>query len=990
LTAVVRRALEALQANHAAATALASAPVEVRESVPIVFAGSDFVAQLCARDERLLADLLSSEDLQRKLAPSDFPARAPTLRARSPLSDAEVLSALRRWRRYEMVRIAWRDLAGWADLTETLSELSAFAEAAIELAVDHARQRLVSIYGEPRSADGVAQPLVVLAMGKLGGGELNFSSDVDLIFLFPEHGETDGARIVANEEFFTRLGQSVIRLLEVPTFEGAVLRVDMRLRPFGDSGPLVTSFASFEDYLPRHGRDWERYAYVKARAVTGPDFYGDLYASAVRPFVYRRYLDYGVFESLREMKMLIEREAQRRELADHVKLGPGGIREIEFVVQAFQVIRGGRERRLQTPSLLRTLEVLGASRLLPGAAVEELRAAYVYLRRLENRLQMLGDAQVHRLPEDELSRERIAVAMGAPGWDALLIELNGHRERVSHHFRLVVFGGQRDSAGVRLDLGRFWDTQAETAALAESLARAGFGDSAEAARLLLELRSSSLVRKLDEPGRKRLQALLPPLLEDIARVGEMDGGSPEAGGPSLFAGKGAAEIQLQVLRRVLRIIEAIGQRSAYFALLQENAAARRRLVELCGHGDFLAQQIASHPLLLDELIDERLWELPDRATLEAELRSRLVQLVGEDAEHLVEALRHFQRAAIFRVAVADLTGRLPLMRVSDRLTEVAEIIVEHAIELGWQQITAQFGVPMCSEGHDRRPVRICVVGYGKLGGRELGYSSDLDLVFLHDSRGEQQETTGAKPIDNQVFFVRLAQRIVHLLTMHSAAGRLYEVDVRLRPSGKGGLLVTNIDAFAEYQQREAWTWEHQALLHARAVAGARKLCARFEGIRLGVLANHVRRDTLRSEVRSMRERMRKELSKGRAPGVDERHPGGDERQPGPEERAGCFDIKQDAGGIADIEFLAQYWALLWAKDYPPVAMFSDTIRQLESVASADLVSQATVDVLTAAYRAFRSRSHHLSLAGAEAIVPATEFVAERAAVTRIWNEAMGV
>ena len=962
LKELVRRAFEALHANAAAAAALAAAPAEVRDSVPLVFAASDFVAQLCARDERLLPELLARGDLQRALAPSDFAARVFT--TPPDASEAEMLSALRRWRRHEIVRIAWRDLAGWADLPETLSDLSAFADAAIDAAVRYARQGLVLRYGEPRSAQGVVQPLVILAMGKLGGGELNFSSDVDLVFLFPEHGETDGARSIANEEFFTRLGQGVIRLLGAPTHEGAVLRVDMRLRPFGDSGPLVASFASFEDYLPRHGRDWERYAYVKARAVTAREAYAELYAAAVRPFVYRRYLDYGVFESLREMKGLIEREVERRELADHVKLGPGGIREIEFMVQAFQLIRGGRERRLQTTSLLQALQLIGTWKWLPADVVEDLRAAYVYLRRLENRLQMLADAQTHKLPEDALSRERIALAMGAADWQGLVEELNRYRERVSRQFRLVVFAGaERDSAAVRIDLGRFWDTQAETAALAESLANAGFTASDEAARLLLELRSSALVRKLDEAGRKRLQALLPPLLADVARTVATSAGS---------------EVQLQVLRRVLRIVEAIGQRSAYFALLQENAAARARLVELCGHGDFLTQQIAAHPLLLDELIDERLLaDLPSRAGLEAEARSRLEQLVEDDPEHQVEALCHFQRAAIFRIAVADLTGRLPLMRVSDRLTELAEIIVEHAIELGWRQITAQYGVPLCGEGGARRPVSICVVGYGKLGGMELGYSSDLDLVFLHDSHGEQQETDAAKPIDNQIFFVRLAQRIMHLLTMHSAAGRLYEVDVRLRPSGKGGLLVTSLGAFAEYQRREAWTWEHQALLHARAVAGAAKLRAEFETIRLEVLADHVRRDTLRTEVRNMRERMRKELSKGGATA---------DRAAGP----GSFDIKQDAGGVADIEFLAQYWALWWAKDYPPVALFSDTIRQLESVASADLVPQSTVDVLTSAYRTFRARSHHLSLAGAPAIVPATEFVAERAAVTRLWNEAMGV
>jgi len=972
LSALLQRALDALQANAAAAAALEPAPAAVRESLPLVFAGSDFVAQSCARDAKLFCALIERGDLQKTLTPADFATRAPTLTALIP--ESEALAELRRWRRHEMVRIAWRDLAGWAELPETLSDLSAFADAAITVAVQYARRGLVARYGEPRSPDGTQQPLVVLAMGKLGGGELNFSSDVDLVLLFPEHGDTDGPRSIANEEFFTRLAQAVIRLLEAPTYDGSVLRVDLRLRPFGDSGPLVASFASFEDYLPRHGREWERYAYVKARAVTAPESYAEIYASAVRPFVYRRYLDYGVFESLREMKALIEREVERRELADHVKLGPGGIREIEFIVQAFQIIRGGQDRRLQTQSLLTALALLGSWKRLPRAMAEELRAAYVYLRRLENRLQMIGDAQVHSLPEDALTRERIALAMGVSDWPALVAELNRYRELVSRHFRLVVFGvAEQDTKAVKIDLGRFWDTQAETAVLAESLARAGFAASDEAARLLLELRSSSLVRKLDEPGRKRLQALLPTLLADVARVGSAGAEAPGIAGASSADGATARpldpEAQLQVLRRVLRVIEAIGQRSTYFALLQENAAARARLVDLCGHGDFLTHQIASHPLLLDELIDERLAELPNRASLEGEVRSRLEQLSDDDPERQVEALRLFQRAAIFRVAVADLTGRIPVMRVSDRLTEIAEIIVEHAVELGWRQIAAQFGTPMCGEGASRRPVNICAVGYGKLGGMELGYSSDLDLVFLHDSHGEQQETAGGRPIDNQLFFVRLAQRIVHLLTMHSAAGRLYEVDVRLRPSGKGGLLVTSITAFAEYQRSEAWTWEHQALLHARAVAGAARLRSDFEIVRLEVLADHVKRETLRTEVRNMRERMRKELSKG---------------------SAGHFDIKQDAGGVADIEFLAQYWALRWAKDYPPVVLFSDTIRQLESVASADLVPQATVDELTAAYRAFRGRSHHLSLAGAGAIVPESEFVAERAAVTRIWNEAMGV
>jgi glutamate-ammonia-ligase adenylyltransferase len=923
-------------------------PPAVRDSLLIVFAASDFVAQSCARDPELLSDLIGPYRLTSCSAAGEYAARAP---ATGSGSDVDMLSALRRWRRRELVRIAWRALAGWAGVEETLADLSDFADTAIRVSVEHARRSLVVRYGEPRAPSGAVQPLLVLAMGKLGGRELNFSSDVDLVLLFPEHGETDGLRPIANEEFFTRLGQGMIRLLETATEDGFTLRVDMRLRPFGDSGPLVTSFASLEDYLPLHGRDWERYAYVKARPVTAPERYAEIHASALGPFVYRRYLDYGVFESLREMKALIEREVERRELAGHVKLGPGGIREIEFIVQAFQLIRGGRERRLQTTSLLHALATLGELQLIPVAAAAELRAAYLYLRRLENSLQMLCDAQTHQLPADGLSRERIALAMGASDWEALLAELGRHQACVSGHFDRFVFGASgRGATAVRIDLGRLWATQAEGAVLAESLGRAGFADAAQAAQMLLALRASALVRKLDEAGRQRLQALLPRLLEDIGA-----------------AGLAAAE-QLSVLRRIIAILEATGKRSAYFALLRENQAARARLIEICRHGDFLVRQIASYPLLLDELVDERLLsDLPGREALARELQGAMEQLHEDDPERQVEALCHFQRAAIFRIAVADLTGRLPLMRVSDRLTDIAELIIARAMELAWGQITAQFGVPHCGEGAERRAVSICAVGYGKLGGLELGYASDLDLVFLHDSRGERQETDGSRPIDNPLFFVRLAQRMVHLLTVHSAAGRLYEVDVRLRPSGKGGLLVTQIDAFADYQRREAWTWEHQALLHARAVAGAPALCAEFERTRIDVLRYAVRRESLREEVRSMRERMRRELSK---------------------RGNGRLDLKQDAGGIADIEFLAQYWALKWARDYPPVAMFSDTIRQLESVASADLVPQTTVDVLTAAYRAYRTRMHHLSLAGEGGVISANEFTAERAAVTAVWEDVM--
>ena len=927
------------------------ASARVSQSAAAVFAASEFVAQACERNEALLRDLIESGDLEAAIPDiaQYYAQRRPVFESTEP-TEAEVMHALRQWRTREQVRIAWRDLAGFAEIGETLKSQSAFADAAIAVAHRQARRLTMERHGAPRSAEGVEQELIVVGMGKLGGGELNFSSDIDLVFLFPESGETEGPRSLANEDFFTRMGQCLIRLLGARTEHGFVFRVDMRLRPFGDSGPLVSSFAAFDDYLQMQGRDWERYAWIKARPITGIESYARIYNAAVRPFVYRRYLDFGVFASLREMKALIEREVERRELSDNVKLGPGGIREIEFLVQALQLIRGGQDAGLRTRSLYEALARLDELRLLPAAAVLELRAAYEYLRRVENRLQIKADAQTHVLPRVPAEQALLAASMGEPDWPALLQKLDAHRARVAHHFRLVISAQAQEGAvapaAPLIDLVSLDDSVAAAPALAQDLTRAGWEDprlASAAAEQLLTLRGSGFVRRLNDAGRRRLQALLPKLVA-------LCGAQPEP---------------LAVLGRVLNVIEAIGQRSAYFALLNERPDARVRLVTLCGTGDFLSRQLAATPVLLDELLDERQFDtLPGRAALAKELDARLASSQEDEPERQVESLRHFQRAAVFRVAVADLTGRLPVMRVSDHLTDIAELILERVLQLSLQQISAQYGTPMCGEGEARRAVAIGAAGYGKLGGRELGYASDLDLVFLHDSAGERQETEGTACIDNQIFFMRLAQRIVHLLTMHSHAGRLYEVDVRLRPSGKGGMHVTSINAFAEYQRREAWTWEHQALLHARAVAGAPPLRAAFEAVRAEVLQHHVKREALREEVRKMRERMRRELSRG-----------------GP----GRFDIKQDAGGVADIEFLAQYWALEWALRYPPVMMFSDTIRQLESVASADLVPQLTVDQLTNAYRAYRERTHRLALADAQAVVDAEEFVPERAAVSAVWR-----
>jgi len=917
----------------------------VARSLAVVWTCSDFVADACLRDAALLPWLCVAGRLE-QAATVEALERDLDEALASNGDDPRFMDALRRFRRRQLVRIAWRDLAGLADVETVLQELSLLADVCIGAACRRAAATLEVRHGVPRDADGNPLDLMVLGMGKLGGGELNFSSDIDLVFLFPGHGETTGPRPMEFEEYFARVGRRVAQLLGTVTAEGFVYRVDLRLRPFGESGPEVVSFDAFEDYLQQHGRDWERYAYVKARPVHGAAAFDELYRNVLRPFVFRRYLDFGVFESLRGMKELIAREVERRELRDNVKLGPGGIREIEFVVQAFQLIRGGGKPALQTRRLLEALPLLAGQKLLAPGAVEELGDSYRFLRRVENRLQERNDEQTHDLPQDEAGRARLALAMNAPDWPTLAAQIERHRRRVSAHFQSLIFAPAEPGSAAATDraLAALLEPGLEGTGRRDLLRGIGIQDADEVLARLEVLRESAYWQRLDETGRRRLQTLLPELLRAIA------GGANEA----------------VALGRVLHVIERIGGRTVYLALLNENPVARRRLVELCAQSQFLTDRIAAFPLLLDELLDERLFEsVPSRAEFEQDLRARMAGAGADDPERQVDLLREFQRAAVFRVAVPDLTGRLPLMKVSDRLTDIAGLICAEALALAWEQIVARHGVPRCGPSEaELVEAGLIIVAYGKFGGIELGYGSDLDLVFLHDSAGEVQRTSGPKVVDNGVFFMRLVQRLVHLLTVHSAAGRLYEVDTRLRPSGKGGLLVQGLEGFGEYQRSEAWTWEHQALLRARVVAGGAALRVRFESLRCDLLRYAVRRDTLREDVRAMRERMRAELSKP---------------------RPGEFDLKRDAGGITDIEFLAQYWTLLWAERYPDLVTFSDNIRQLESLASADLVPQATVDVLTAAYRAYRQRLHHLSLEQAGSAVPESEFAAERAAVSATWN-----
>jgi [glutamine synthetase] adenylyltransferase / [glutamine synthetase]-adenylyl-L-tyrosine phosphorylase len=902
-----------------------------RAQLPRIVAASEFVAQALIQDPAALARSDANAHYEEQVAAAQ--------------SVEQALFLLREWRRREMVRIAWCDIAGTAAVAETLRAVSDLADATIRAAVASAERHLLPIFGKPQRSNSALSPFIVLGMGKLGGRELNFSSDIDLVFLFIEAGETSGPRVLDNEEYFNRLGREVIRLLDARNADGFVFRVDMRLRPFGESGPLVVSLASLEDYLQQHGRDWERYAWIKARAIVGADAYSSAYEEFVRPFVYRRYLDFGVFESLRNMKALIVREVGRRDLEHHLKLGKGGIREIEFIVQSMQLVRGGSDRRLQNAALLEVLPLLAGSKLVSGDDIAQLTEAYLFLRKAENALQMMRDEQTHTLPEDSLDRARLAMIMGFKDWDETNAALNATLEKVAEQFESLLFGTP-DAKHRHDDIGAAW-LDADDTKIEEELANSGFprAEIAAVAAILQAYRHAANYRRLDEAGHRRLYVILARLLKSAAAHAS----------PAI------------VVQRVLRVLEAIGSRASYLALLKEQPAALDRLIEVCAISGFLSRQIADFPLLLDELIDAKAFdELPTRAGFALELAARTERLSPDDPERQVEALRQFQKVAVFNVALADMTGRLPLMRVSDRLTDIAELIVACCVDLAWQQMTQIYGTPYCGEDPaNLRPVAVAVAGYGKLGGLELGYASDLDLVFLHDSAGGIQLTVGDKPLDNGIFFLRLGQRIVHLLTMHSAAGRLYEVDMRLRPNGKGGFLMTGIDAFERYQLSEAWTWEHQALLRARAVAGDAKLREAFEAVRRRTLSLAVRRETLRNDVLEMRLRMRKELSRS-----------------GPKE----FDIKQDAGGIGDIEFLVQYWVLAGAQAHPELLTYTDNIRQLEGLAAVAMIDEGTALWLKETYINYRTVLHHLSLEGdGERIVAAAPYQETRDRLRSLWH-----
>ena len=925
------------------------------EVVAQAMARSLFLRQTLERHPAQVRTLLESRLLSEPTSPDYLQARWNEYLV-DVTNEPGLHAALRRFRREAQFRIIWRDLMRWADLPETMAATSAFAEVCIQGALGWLHETACEQYGTPWGKDPVSgseapQSLIVIGMGKLGGCELNVSSDIDLIFAFPGKGETrGGGRSLDNQQFFIRLGQRLIQALDQITADGFVFRVDMRLRPYGQSGALALSFAALETYYQDQGRDWERYAMVKSRVVAGDPKAGRVLMESLRPFVYRRYIDFSAFESLRSMKAMISREVRRQGLENNIKLGSGGIREIEFVVQAFQLIRGGRDRELQQRELLIILNELEALELLPSQVVNELREAYVFLRNLEHALQGMEDKQTQLLPEDELSQARVALIMGFDDWQSCQQGLAQHREKVATHFANII-ATEEDEEGAQssLDEGWFelWLAEVDEVSDTQWLEKNGYEDPAGSLSLLANLRDSRTVQTMQTQGRKRLNQFMPVLLEALTEV----------------------ESPSETLSRVLQLVEAILRRTAYMVLLLENPGARTQLVKLCSESPWIARQLAETPLLLDELLNaESLYSPPARDELQDDLRQQMLRISYDDLENQMESLRHFKKAHSLRVAASELKGTLPLMKVSDYLTWIAEVVLDHVVDVAFSNLVARHGYPGRADGASGE-TDFAVIGYGKLGGVELGYTSDLDLVFIHNADPELA-TDGDKPIDNAVFYTRLGQRIVHILNAQTPSGQLYDVDMRLRPSGNSGLLVSTLHAFEKYQRNDAWTWEHQALARARGVAGCRETLAAFEAVRHNILCQSREKDKLRQEVVEMREKMRTNL------GTPESR------------REETFHIKHDAGGIVDMEFMVQYLMLAWSKDHPELTQWSDNIRQMEELGRAGVLPVEDAKKLREAYIALRSSIHRRALQNLNSQVGGDAFADERQYIRSVWQKIM--
>ncbi|ENO8973500.1 bifunctional [glutamate--ammonia ligase]-adenylyl-L-tyrosine phosphorylase/[glutamate--ammonia-ligase] adenylyltransferase [Vibrio parahaemolyticus] len=921
---------------------LQSWPNEVVEQFHYVSALSQFITETIHRDEALAQQLPAMlSELSRHQA---YRTRLAALLAECP-DEMSGHRVLRQFRNREMVYIAWKDFLHAWTLEESLRHLSQLAEAMIFETYQWQYKICCAEWGTPTNAEGEAQPMLIIGMGKLGGGELNFSSDIDLIFTYPENGETQGARrSIANAQFFTRLGQRIIKALDQQTFDGFCYRVDMRLRPFGESGPLVMSYAALEDYYQEQGRDWERYAMIKAR-VMGCEMYPQYQElrKMLRPFVFRRYIDFSAIQSLRRMKSMISSEVRRRGLTNNIKLGAGGIREIEFIAQVFQLIRGGREPSLRNRGLLETLNGIEDLALLTPQEVSNLEAAYKYLRQLENLLQAMADKQTQTLPDCDIERLKLATAMQLESWELLIEQTQLHMNKVHQVFETLIGDDEEDEGStIARHFHELWDMANKQDVLELILEQdIQVEEPAIFSKAIINFKADLAKKTLGPRGREVLNRLMPKVFDAVFAHPDAQFG----------------------LSRVLHLLHNICTRTTYLELLDEHPAALVQLVRLCTASPMISEQLSRYPILLDELIDpQQLYNPIPLDSYRTELRDFLARIPEDDMEQQMEALRQFKQICILRIAAADIAGVLPVMKVSDHLTYLAEAIVEAVVSQAWLQVSEKYGEP--THVKDREGKGFAVIGYGKVGGWELGYNSDLDIVFMHDCPVNVY-TDGKKEIDGRQFYLRLAQRIIHIFSTRTASGILYEVDTRLRPSGASGLLVSPTDAFDDYQHQDAWTWEHQALVRARMIYGDEPLAIAFHNTRHDVLCKPRDEQTLKKEVVEMREKMRDHL-------------GG--------KKSGRFMIKQDVGGITDIEFLAQYLVLNYSHEKPKLTRWCDNVRIYETLIAQGVMEEDQAMQLIRAYTTMRNEIHHRNLLNLDADVVEDKFVAEREWVKQAWNQ----
>ncbi|MEX0943027.1 MAG: bifunctional [glutamate--ammonia ligase]-adenylyl-L-tyrosine phosphorylase/[glutamate--ammonia-ligase] adenylyltransferase [Pseudomonadales bacterium] len=928
-----------------------SLSAERQVDVVYVASISDYFYKNLKRDASEIVGLFESGDMEREYGASVYERQLGS----PDVSDLD--RVLRTVRRREMCRIIYRDLMRLADLTQTTRDLSNLADAAIETALSVHYQYNCERFGAPLDASGDPRQMSVLALGKLGAQELNLSSDIDLVFFYDEQGTVSGERALTHQEFFMRTARSLIASLDKIDEIGFVFRVDMRLRPYGESGLLILHRAAMEKYFIEQGRDWERYAFIKARACAGDVALGEDFLEWLVPFVYRKHLDYGAIDSLREMKRLINYEVDVKGLADDLKLGHGGIREVEFIVQACQIIWGGNEPQLRERKLLKVLDYLKDLGLLPEADVNGLRAAYCFLRDSEHVVQAEADRQTQKLPKEALSRQRLAVAMGYTDFESYALALNKHRETVRASFSTFM-SSNRAERETLVEGNLYWVSiwrDPDSSNSIELLSSSGYEDAEGTAARLKAFESRLDDSDVQELGASRIDRLMPVLLMLTAKEQSPD----------------------KTLERLLAIIDSISRRTTYVSYLLENLDALKRMIYLCGMSPWVAERLQKFPILLYELSDRVTHEAVfERDKLYEEMRQLMQNIESGDLEAQMDSLRQFKNSSVLKVAVFELLDLLSLMKASDALTDIAEIVLDKAFRLAWTYLVDRHGEPLDQSGS---PVgqSFAIVAYGKLGGVELGYGSDLDVLFLHDAdiRGN---TDGNKSIENSVFFSRLGQRIVHILTSFTRFGVLYEVDLRLRPDGNKGPLVSTFSAYERYLREEAWTWEHQALVRARFVAGNPGLRDRFEEIRRTRLAQPRDKAALMQDVVAMRQKMRQHLEKGTTTRSAE--------VPSDEILLSGFDFKHGAGAIIDIEFMVQYSVLAYSCEYPELTRWTDKMRILDELGSLGIYSRQEVEILQEAYLAYRAAVHYQWLGGA---VSSYERLNQyRSDVVEIWNRHM--